>query len=109
MECVSLSRMFGILVDNAVRYSPPCTTVRVAVQRTPTDVQLRIADQGAGIPAADRARLFERFFRGAEARRLAPDGSGLGLPIARAVDERHGACKTCSRAVAAAWISRSRC
>ena len=91
MERVSLARMIGILVDNAIRYSPPCATVRVGVMADPAGVRLTIADSGPGIPAADRPRLFERFFRGSDARRLAPEGSGLGLPIARAVAERHGA------------------
>lgn len=91
MEPASLARLVGILVDNAIRYSPTGGTVRVAVEARPDGARLIVEDSGIGIPAAERARLFERFFRGVEARRLAPDGSGLGLPIARAIAERHGA------------------
>lgn len=91
MEPASLARMVGILVDNAMRYTSPRGTVRVAVRASADGAQLIIEDSGVGIPEGERARLFERFFRGAEARRLAPDGSGLGLPIAHAIAERHGA------------------
>lgn len=91
MAPASLSRMIGVLVDNAIRYSPPCAEVCVRVVAAPTGARLEVEDAGIGIPADERARLFERFFRGADARRLAPDGSGLGLPIAMAVAQRHGA------------------
>ena len=91
MEPASLSRLVGILVDNAIRYTPPSGTVRVAVEAPGEGARLIVEDSGIGIPAVERALLFERFFRGAEARQLAPDGSGLGLPIAQAIAERHGA------------------
>lgn len=91
MDAAALARLVGILVDNAIRYTPRGGTVRVAVRAEPTGAVLTVEDSGIGIPADDRPRLFERFFRGATARQLAPDGSGLGLPIARAIAERHGA------------------
>ncbi len=91
MEPRSLERLVGILVDNAIRYSPACAVVHVRVARVPAGVRLEVEDAGIGIPPDEQGRLFERFFRGAEARRRAPDGSGLGLPIAAAVAERHGA------------------
>lgn len=90
MEAESLSRLVGILVDNAIRYSPNGGAVRVAVRATPTPT-LIVEDNGIGIPEAERSRLFERFFRGSAAREIAPDGSGLGLPIANAIAQRHGA------------------
>lgn len=91
MDAPALSRMIGVFVDNAMRYTPRGGTVRVAVHAEPDGARLIVEDSGIGIPEAERARLFERFFRGAEARRLAPDGSGLGLPIAKAIADRHGA------------------
>lgn len=91
MEPASLARLVAILVDNAMRYTAAGGTVRVAVKELPAGAQLIVEDSGIGIPPAERARLFERFFRGAAARQLAPDGSGLGLPIAHAIAERHGA------------------
>jgi two-component system, OmpR family, sensor kinase len=91
MEELSLRRLVGVLVDNAVRYSPAGSTVSVRVSGGDAGARLVVEDAGIGIPAEERGRLFERFFRGAGARRAAPDGSGLGLAIAAAIAERHGA------------------
>ena len=77
------------LVDNAVKFSPPggaVTAVRAA-RRRPA-VEIAVADQGPGIPAADRARATERFFRGETAR--STPGSGLGLALVQAVAQLHG-------------------
>lgn len=91
MDAAALARLVGILVDNAIRYTPRDGRVHVAVRAEPSGAVLVVEDSGIGIPPEERQRLFERFFRGAEARQLAPDGSGLGLPIARAIADRHGA------------------
>ncbi len=88
-EAITLARLVGILVDNAIRYSHPGGTVTVRARGNPA--QLEVIDEGIGIAPEERARLFERFFRGAEARRLVPDGSGLGLAIAASIVRRHGA------------------
>lgn len=74
------------LVDNAIRYAPPQTEVTVSVRHVDSAVELVVADAGPGIPADERERVFERF------QRVAGDstrGSGLGLPIVKAVVERH--------------------
>jgi signal transduction histidine kinase len=76
------------LVDNAVRYSNPGGRVQVRVHSAADRVLLQVTDSGPGIPAADRERVFDRFYR----RASAPEGgSGLGLAIVRAIAERHGA------------------
>jgi signal transduction histidine kinase len=51
---------------------------------------LSIADNGPGIPAADRARVFERFYRGSAAATGDQQGAGLGLALAQAIAQRHG-------------------
>ncbi|HRN53129.1 MAG TPA: ATP-binding protein [Gemmatimonadaceae bacterium] len=91
MDAPSLARLVGILVDNAIRYTPSDGSVRVDVNAEPAGATLVVEDTGIGIPPEERQRLFERFFRGSVARERAPDGSGLGLPIARAIADRHGA------------------
>lgn len=89
---VNLIRNAAEALVEGGRADPTITIAAEALTREGSGwVSLTIADNGPGIPAADRPRLFERFFRGSDARRLAPEGSGLGLPIARAVAERHGA------------------
>jgi two-component system OmpR family sensor kinase/two-component system sensor histidine kinase QseC len=76
------------LVDNAVRHTPFKGRVRVSVRPSADAVLLEVTDTGPGIPAADRERAFDRFYR----RASAPEGgSGLGLAIVRAIAERHGA------------------
>ena len=75
------------LVDNAVKFSPPGGTVRLHATASPAGVEIAVADQGAGIPAADRTRATERFFRG-EAARSTP-GAGLGLALVQAVAQLH--------------------
>lgn len=91
LDPASVARLVGIFVDNAIRYTPSGGSVRVAVRVVDGAATLVVEDSGIGIPPDERQRLFERFFRGSAARERAPDGSGLGLPIARAVAERHGA------------------
>ena len=72
------------LVENAVAHSPAGAEVSVTVQR---DARLSVADQGCGIAATDRERIFERFWRGKE--RLG-DGAGLGLAIVKEIMHTHG-------------------
>ena len=90
-DAVQLQRLVGILVDNALRYSPDGGIVRVRARRAGGAAELDVADDGIGIAAEERPRLFERFFRGVRARQLTPDGTGLGLAIAAAIAQRHGA------------------
>ena len=85
------------LVDNAVRYTPEGGKVKVRVGSTAAGAALEVLDTGPGIPEADRARAFDRFYR----RVAAPEGgSGLGLAIVKAIAERHGATVTLDAAPA---------
>jgi len=84
----SLAALVRNLVDNAVRYSPVGTRVDVRVWRDGDVPVLQVDDQGPGIPSAERARVFDRFYRRASGDE---EGSGLGLAIVRGVAERHRA------------------
>ena len=77
------------LISNAVKYTPPGGTVTVALTRTPSDVELVVADTGIGISAADQDRLFQEFFRSTNPEALAAPGTGLGLSIVQRIVERH--------------------
>jgi signal transduction histidine kinase len=83
-------RLLGVLIDNAIRYTPRGGRVTIRV-RHDRGALLEVSDSGIGVPAAERAQIFDRFFRGAEARQVVPEGSGLGLPIAKWVADLHGA------------------
>ncbi|MDZ7853270.1 MAG: sensor histidine kinase [Halomonas sp.] len=69
------------LVSNALKYSPAGQPVRITTAQEEGQAVCRVADGGPGIPSAEQARLFERFFRGSNA--AGTDGIGLGLNIAR--------------------------
>jgi PAS domain S-box-containing protein len=77
------------LVDNAVKFSPEGATVTVAARRTDDAVQVRIADEGAGVPAGEQERIFRKFYR-ADAAGPAAGGTGLGLFIARGLASAMG-------------------
>jgi PAS domain S-box-containing protein len=73
------------LISNAVKYSPAGGTVTVSARRHPDGVELAVADEGVGIPAADRARIFEKFYKAGGGR-----GTGLGLFIAQGLVREMG-------------------
>jgi signal transduction histidine kinase len=83
-----IRQMLVNLLDNAVRYSRPGGTVRLEAAVHDAQVAIDVADEGPGVPPADRARIFDRFVK------LDPSrvhrGAGLGLPIARWIAEAHG-------------------
>jgi signal transduction histidine kinase len=76
------------LVDNAVRYTPPGGSVQVRCPIAAEGALLEVTDSGPGIAAADRERVFDRFYRRAAAQE---SGTGLGLAIVKAIAERHNA------------------
>lgn len=83
-----LEQVFRNILDNAVKYSPHGGLIAIRGVVSPVEVLVSIADQGIGIAPEDLNRLFDKFFRARRAVRVA--GSGLGLPIARAIVEEHG-------------------
>ena len=84
-----LAHVLDNLIDNALRYAPPETDVRVEAEVRDGFVRLAVTDAGPGIPAEDRARVFDRFYRGATGRRAGP-GTGLGLAIVAELVRRWG-------------------
>jgi PAS domain S-box-containing protein len=76
-------QIFNILVENALRYSPGGGTVTVGARRNDDRVEVRVADEGIGIPPAERERIFRKFYRAESAARDGAAGTGLGLFIAK--------------------------
>jgi two-component system sensor histidine kinase KdpD len=90
VDSPSIAEAIYILVDNASKYAPPGTTISVrAALNEDGQVQLRVGDEGPGIPPDYRERVFEKFFRipGREPGDSRRGGVGLGLPIARRLVE----------------------
>jgi PAS domain S-box-containing protein len=88
-----LGQVVSVLLTNAINYTPPGGTVTVRTQ-TRVEAQGRyagfaVSDTGPGIPPDEIERIFERFFRGKVAKEYHVGGTGLGLPIARGIVERH--------------------
>lgn len=77
------------LLDNAGKYSPPNTPIRVTVEMKGSEVVTSVADQGNGIDEMEQEMIFEKFYRGRDQRMMMP-GTGMGLPIAKAIVELHG-------------------
>jgi two-component system phosphate regulon sensor histidine kinase PhoR len=85
-----LTIVFQNLIDNAIKYAKPATTVRVTAQPLGEDrVAVAVTDEGDGIPAAHLPRLTERFYRVDNARSRQLGGTGLGLAIVKHVVNRH--------------------
>ncbi|MCX7897078.1 MAG: sensor histidine kinase N-terminal domain-containing protein [Rhodocyclaceae bacterium] len=82
-----LREMIANLIDNAIKYSDPEGSVTVRVRYTPA-LALEVVDTGVGVPACERERIFERFYR---ILGTSEEGSGLGLAIVKEIAENHGA------------------
>jgi signal transduction histidine kinase len=78
------------LLDNAVKYGPQGQTVTVRAERAGDVVRLTVADEGPGVPPAERERVWEPFYRGRGNGVRAVGGSGIGLAVVRDAVERHG-------------------
>lgn len=78
------------MIENALYYSKPDTTIKVKLTRDDDDVVFTVKDTGIGVPDAEKANLFSKFFRGSNARKKRPDGTGIGLFLARKVVLAHG-------------------
>jgi PAS domain S-box-containing protein len=87
-EPAGLRLALKVLLDNALRYTPAGSGLLVLGRRQGTGVELALRDAGAGVPAADAARIFDKGYRGGNTAGL--PGSGLGLYMARSVVEVHG-------------------
>ncbi|MGD8238944.1 MAG: ATP-binding protein [Armatimonadota bacterium] len=77
------------LVDNAVRYSPPDTAVRVDARREGDEIVVCVSDEGPGVEAEHLDRLFERFYRIGKGRDRGSGGTGLGLAIVKHIAQSH--------------------
>ncbi|MDP2622579.1 MAG: HAMP domain-containing sensor histidine kinase [Actinomycetota bacterium] len=94
-----IQQVFGNLLDNALRHTPPGGAVTVRTRSTASTVTVEVADTGEGIDQTDIDRVFDRLHRGDSARtRSRGEGSGLGLTIARAIVIAHGGSLTAASA-----------
>jgi two-component system phosphate regulon sensor histidine kinase PhoR len=90
VDPTALQQVLSNLFDNALKYGPRGQEVRVAVERRGATVRLSVEDQGPGVPAAERRRVFERFHRLERDRRSAVAGTGIGLALVDDLARRQG-------------------
>lgn len=84
-----LYHLFLNLIDNALKYSTSGTKVIVEIDYRPTDMVIRVQDEGPGIPEIELGRVFEKYYRG-QSQLTRSSGTGLGLTGAKAIAEAHG-------------------
>jgi signal transduction histidine kinase len=89
-DAASLERLFLILLDNAVKYTPGGGQIEVELRAAGRMATVSVRDTGIGIDTADIYHIFERFFRADKARSRELGGTGLGLSIGRWIAEAHG-------------------
>jgi len=85
-----LEQVLTNLVDNALRYSPPGSQIKITAETTPEGVQVAVSDQGPGIPGDELPCIWERFYKVDKARSRKGSGTGLGLAIAHNIVKAHG-------------------
>ncbi len=84
-----LAQLLDNVLSNALKFTPPNGEIRIRARAAAGRAQLEVSDTGIGIPDAEQARLFDRFYRTDEATRRAIPGAGLGLAIVKAIAEAH--------------------
>ena len=85
LDDVKTRQVIMNFLDNALHYTPKGGTITVHLLNNPNTVEFRVEDNGIGVPAGERAHLFTKFYRAANARKARPDGTGLGLFMAKKV------------------------
>jgi signal transduction histidine kinase len=86
----ALERALWNLLENAAKYSPPETPIRLFARRERAAVVIGVQDHGIGIPVAEQQRVFQKFVRGDEAKRAGIRGVGVGLALVKRIAEAHG-------------------
>ncbi len=85
-----LEQVLVNLIGNAIKYSPQGGQIAVRIEHAGGKARISVADQGIGIPVEEQARLFQRFFRAANAGRRNFGGLGIGLYVSHEIVQQHG-------------------
>jgi two-component system sensor histidine kinase KdpD len=89
IDFVLIEHVLVNLLENAIKYAPPHTTIGVNARREGQSIVVEVSDQGVGVPTADLERIFDKFYRVQRGDRQGA-GTGLGLSICRGIVEAHG-------------------
>ncbi len=86
----AIARAIWNLIDNAIKYSPENTPVRVSVQALDDEVAIAVRDEGAGIPRSEQREILRKFVRGSAAQAMDVKGTGIGLAMVNHIVKAHG-------------------
>jgi two-component system sensor histidine kinase KdpD len=95
VDYLQIDQVLTNLLENAVRYTPPGSSIEVSAQSDGQQVTFCVADRGPGLPTSELTRVFDKFYRVLSPGRRAggyPMGSGLGLAVCKGLVEAHGGC-----------------
>ena len=90
MDVEKIRQVVMNMIDNAIYYSKPNSKVTVSAVKNGDFVEFTVKDTGIGVPKSEQKDLFGKFFRGTNARKKRPDGTGVGLFLARKAVLSHG-------------------
>jgi two-component system sensor histidine kinase KdpD len=90
VDGVQLQQVIVNLFDNAIKFSPPDSTIRLTAALAGDSLEMRISNTGEGVPPNELDRIFDRFYRVQAGRSSGPPGTGLGLAICKGIVEAHG-------------------
>ena len=90
MDVEKIRQVVMNMIDNAIYYSKPNSKVIVSAVKNGNFVEFTVKDTGIGVPKSEQKDLFSKFFRGTNARKKRPDGTGVGLFLARKAVLSHG-------------------
>ncbi len=85
-----IAQVFDNLIENALKYNPSGVPPQIRLWEDGADARFSVVDHGAGIPEAERDRIFDRPYRASSAQSITDTGMGLGLYICRRIVEEHG-------------------
>jgi signal transduction histidine kinase len=89
-DAMRLEQVLINLLSNAIKFSPDHSVIKVLVEETPEALEVKVVDQGRGVPAAHRKDIFEKFKQVEASDSREKGGTGLGLPICKLIIEKHG-------------------
>lgn len=86
-DCVLLEQVFVNLIDNAIKYSEPQSEIRICLKKSSDSVEISFVDEGVGVPQSDLNKIFSKFYRVEQPKKVS--GTGLGLSICKGIIEAH--------------------
>lgn len=90
LDPLKITQVFENLLDNALKYTPAGSVIRVTAKRRTDEIEIQLSDNGPGIPEDDLPHIFERFYRVDKGRSRDKGGTGLGLSIVKHIIQLHG-------------------